>query len=944
MSRPPPGPPHGVQGNSWRAVLEHVAQGVLLANRQGRFVHWNPAALRMHGFASAEDADMPTESLRGLYVLTTLDGQPVAPDQTPLSRALRGEVLEDFTLNVRRTDRVWERVLAFSGGWVTGLSGEEALVQLCVTDVTGRVAAERRLREERDRAALLLRCSQVLEDAADLRVALPQLAYLLETELGLEVCCHYRLVPPRALELTWARGLAEASLLQARACARKGFSGLFLESREGAVDEHGVLPCSPDDATAFLGDAGVRAYVCHPLSDGEGHLLGVLLLASRHHAALVPGAKETLRRLAAQLSVAKERHRQRLQLSRMDGQFRQLAQSVPQLIFTTDEQGRVDGANTRVEEFSGVAAELLLGDGWLELVAPEDRPGVQREWRKARAEHRALERSVRLVDREDALRWFNLAAVPADRAEPHDGRWIITLSDIHELRTTRDQLAEREAAMKLLIQQLPIVVWTLDRDLRSTSMKGGGNASAGYREEDVRGRLLSDLLAQAPYRERMMAACAQALEGEATALEVSRGDRVFEYVVSPLRDPQQGIVGVAGLSVDVTEKRAAERALRHANEQLRTAQRVGNYGSWEVDLGPDGRPNGEQRWSEHMHEVAGIPRDQKVTMATLLDLMHPEDRVPFEGALGWWNRGAEEHVHQVRTRPLVQGQWRVLLIHARVIRDAATGVPLRVVGTAQDVTARAAAEEEVRRLNTQLEQRVASRTAELSAANAELESFAYAVAHDLRAPLRSMSGFSQILLEDHAAALPAEAQEHLHRISRAAANMGSLMDGLLRLSRQTRAVLNVQKVDLTAMALALLADLAAAEPQRRVTVDVEQALTAQADPTMMQVVLQNLLGNAWKYTARVPHAHIRVSATRHHPHTVFCVEDDGAGFDMAHARRLFTPFNRLHRQDEFPGTGLGLATVQRILRRHGGDILAESQPGMGARFFFWLLPGSAIRG
>ena len=240
----------------------------------------------------------------------------------------------------------------------------------------------------------------------------------------------------------------------------------------------------------------------------------------------------------------------------------------------------------------------------------------------------------------------------------------------------------------------------------------------------------------------------------------------------------------------------------------------------------------------------------------------------------------------------------------------------------------------MRRLNAELEQR----TAELAAANGELEGFAYAVAHDLRAPLRALSGFSQALEEDYGDRLEGEAKTYLDQIGIASRKMGELIEGILTLSRVTRGELRRDRIDLSALATQLLEELARMEPARQVRWRIEPGIEAVGDARMIEDVLRNLLGNAWKYTAKTPEPLIRVHTEAKERALYFCVADNGAGFDMAHAERLFKPFQRLHRQDEFPGIGIGLATVQRIVHRHGGEMRAEGRPAGGATFCF-TLPG-----
>jgi light-regulated signal transduction histidine kinase (bacteriophytochrome) len=259
-----------------------------------------------------------------------------------------------------------------------------------------------------------------------------------------------------------------------------------------------------------------------------------------------------------------------------------------------------------------------------------------------------------------------------------------------------------------------------------------------------------------------------------------------------------------------------------------------------------------------------------------------------------------------------------------------------VCGISTDITEWKQAEAEARRLAAELETRVRNRTAELEASNRELDAFAYTVSHDLRAPLRSLHGFSQALLDDYLEQLDETGREYLSRLQANVARMGHMIDDLLNLSRSTRVELVRRDVDLSAMAHEVAAEVAAAEPDRQVNLVVQDGLHTHADPQLLRLLLQNLISNAWKFTSRSRQPVVEVARRDHDGQSLFVVQDNGAGFDMRYADKLFTAFQRLHPAAEFEGTGIGLAIVARIVRRHGGRVLAEAVPDQGASFYFSL--------
>jgi PAS domain S-box-containing protein len=249
----------------------------------------------------------------------------------------------------------------------------------------------------------------------------------------------------------------------------------------------------------------------------------------------------------------------------------------------------------------------------------------------------------------------------------------------------------------------------------------------------------------------------------------------------------------------------------------------------------------------------------------------------------------------------------------------------RIVAIVRDITERKKNEALMR-----------ERTLQLEATNTELEAFSYSVSHDLRAPLRAIDGFSQLLLEDYGDQLNNDGMEYLDRVRSAAQYMGQLIDDMLELARVTRAPMHTHDINLTAMAKEIMYRLREAEPARTVQTDIADGLRCMGDPRLLRVALENLLGNAWKYTGKTAAAHISFDTEQQGEQIVFRIRDNGAGFDMKFAGRMFSAFQRMHRKEEFEGTGIGLATVSRIVQRHGGRVWAQAKPGQGATFYFTL--------
>ena len=397
----------------------------------------------------------------------------------------------------------------------------------------------------------------------------------------------------------------------------------------------------------------------------------------------------------------------------------------------------------------------------------------------------------------------------------------------------------------------------------------------------------------------------------------------------PLRGPHGEVVGVLGAFEDITERKEVEERRRLLAERLSLATQAAAIGTWELDL----RQGGLEVDDQFVALYGGPESGRAHELWT--DRVHPEDRARSIERRRATGAGETESYDDELRAIWPDGSLHYLRNLGRLVRDD-DGWPLRLVGVTMDVTPARQTEEDVRRLNAELERRVAERTRELVAANDELLSFSYSVSHDLRAPLRAIDGFSQALVDDYGDRMDENSRAHLRRVRVASQRMGQLIDDLLNLSRTSRAELRRARVSLTALAEATMAQLRASSPDRVAEVIIAPGLFVEADESLSRVLLENLLGNSWKYTSKKAAARIELGRSTRDGLPVFFVKDDGDGFDMAFAHKLFGAFQRLHGADEFEGTGIGLATVKRIVQRHGGRVWGEGLPGRGATFFFSL--------
>lgn len=380
------------------------------------------------------------------------------------------------------------------------------------------------------------------------------------------------------------------------------------------------------------------------------------------------------------------------------------------------------------------------------------------------------------------------------------------------------------------------------------------------------------------------------------------------------------------LVLEVEERRRAWEELRRAGAYNRSLLEASLDPL--VTIGPDGKITDVNAATE---AVTGFAREELIG-TDFSDYFTEPDKAKAGYAQAFKEGLVRDYPLEVRHR---EGSVTPVLYNATVYRDE-EGRVAGLFAAARDVTELKRAEAKIRKLNEELEQRVIERTAQLEAANRELEAFSYSTSHDLRAPLRSIDGFSQALLEDYSGSLDAKGKDYLRRVRSSAQRMSQLIDDLLGLSRLSRVEMHRAEVNLGALARAVALELQKAEPGRKVNFSIAEEAGANGDVRLLRIVLGNLMGNAWKFTSRHPAPRIEFGTVEFEGKAAYFVRDNGAGFDPAYASKLFSPFQRLHPASEFPGTGIGLVTVQRIVRRHGGEVWAEGEVGRGATFYFTL--------
>jgi PAS domain S-box-containing protein len=620
-------------------------------------------------------------------------------------------------------------------------------------------------------------------------------------------------------------------------------------------------------------------------------------------------------------------------------------------VIAKDLNGIITSWNAAAERMFGYSADEIVGRPITLIIPPghqnEEEQILSKIRRGERVEHfetQRLRKDGGLVD----------ISVTVSPIRDSHGR-IIGASkvarDITGRKQIENELRESEERFRLLVEGVhEYAIILLDAEGTVVSWNAGAERLKGYKSGEIIGRSFSvfyppeDVAAGKPVMELKAALEQGRWEDEGWRVRAD-GTRFWANVlITALKDSAGNLRGFSKLTRDITDRKQAEEALFKAGALQRAIFYSANFSS----IATDARGI-IQIFNVGAERMLGYTAAEVMNKITPADISDPAEVIAraralslelatpitpgFEALVFKASRGIEDIYELTYIRK--DGSRFPAVVSVTALRDAQNAIiGYLLIGT--DNTERKRASDVIRQLTAELEQRVVERTAQLQNANKELEAFCYSVSHDLRTPLRSLDGFSQALLEDSFEKLDAKGQDYLRRIRAASQRMGQLIDDLLNLSRVSRGEMTRELVDVSKMAHEVAEELRTTAPQRDAEFVVAEGLVAKTDPRLLRIVLVNLLGNAWKFTAKQAHTRIEFGSTGENGNTEYFTRDNGAGFDEAYSSKLFGAFQRLHSAKDFAGTGIGLATVQRIIQRQGGRVWAEGKVDQGATFHFTL--------
>jgi PAS domain S-box-containing protein len=645
--------------------------------------------------------------------------------------------------------------------------------------------------------------------------------------------------------------------------------------------------------------------------------------------------------------------------------FKTLAENAPDVIFRVDRNLRFIFVNKKISDLTGIPKEQFYGKTLLELKLPRYLSMYLGKRAQEVFDHRTLNEFEFTFDGLEVIQWFHTRIVPEFDAHGNVETVLGIAHDITDLKRVELAYREENALRKSMEESLLIGIIAVDLEGRQSYVNPSFCKMVGWSKEELLGARWPFVYWPPEEMENITQTFQKLFGGEnpnSIKLRLKRrNDERFDTLAlfSPLKDSEGKLIGWIGSIGDITEhkkkdeeiqklnreleQRVIERTaeLKAANKRLQETEQKVRLQLAELETIYDSAPVGlcvfdpqltYLHINKRMAEINGVSAEEHIGR-TPWEVV-PEIADQTEALLGQIIETGQPlfNVEVTGETPAHPGILRTWLEHWLPLKDAERNI-IGINVVAQEITEHKRAEEEIKSLNEDLRRR----TAELEMANNELEAFTYSVSHDLKAPLIVAGGFCRRLLERSGEKLDDKSSHYLQRIHESFQHMNLLIEDLLNLSNVTASKIKLQSIDLSEIVKSISSHLKETQPEREVSFFIEEGLTAKGDSRLLKVAVENLLGNAWKYTSKSKGAKVEFGLMK----TVgdkptYFVRDNGCGFDMKMADRLFKPFQRLHGDEEFSGTGVGLATVHRIITRHGGRIWAESAVGKGTIFFFTL--------
>ena len=838
--------------------------------------------------------------------------------------------VRDYPLELRHSDGSVTPVLYNASVYRNEL-GEVVGVFAAARDITERKRAEDALRRLNRELRAISNCNQTLIRAEDEQTLLKNICRIVCDEAGYRMAWvgyaqndDAKTVRPEAWTGREEGYLATADITWADTERGRGPTGTAIRTGETVyIQNFATAPeVAPWREKAL--QRGYLSSIALPLKDESAKIFGALTVYSSETNAFTPEEIRILEELAVDLAFGISVLRARAERKQVEEEREQYYKF---FTLSTDAMGIADpfGCFKRVNpafvKLTGFSESELVSKPFLEFVLPEDRQKTAEEMEQQVNVRPSLNFENRFLRRDGSLLFLCWTAY----FDWREGVTYATARDITERKRVEEKLSHLAAIVES--SDDAIIGKTLDE--RILSWNKGAERIYGYTAGEVVGHSVA-ILVPPGLMEELAAIMDGVKRGEGVehfeTTRVRKDGQIIHVAltISPIKDASGQIVGASTIARDITEHKRAEEEIRKLNRYTRSLIEASLDPA--VTISPTGKIT-----DVNMATEAATGRTRTELIGTDFSDYFTEPGKARDGYEQVFREGSvRDYPLELRHR---NGGSIPVLYNATVYRNEA-GEVVGVFAAARDITELKRAEEEIQKLNQELEKRVAARTAQLELANNELESFSYSVSHDLRAPLRGIDGFSRILEEDYSDKLDEKGRKTLASVRAASQRMALLIDDILQLSRLSRAPLQLLPVDLSVLAASVADELKKAEPDRGVKFVIEPGWVAFADGNLMRIVLDNLIGNAWKFTVKQSAAKIEFGRTIHEGVPAYFVRDNGVGFDMQYVSKLFSAFQRLHTVAEFPGTGIGLATVQRVIRRHGGKVWIEGGINEGATAYF----------